>query len=101
MKLRITQDGTICGLWSDAVDWRAIGVVSVRRASHVEFCPKRRLWYVQSAQPRGWFRRVLQALLRRPFGEILHWAKTRQAALEWEQEHFKPGGAGWMLLNTR
>jgi hypothetical protein len=101
MKLRITPDGTICGLWSDAVDWRAIGVVSVRRASHVEFCEDRQMWYVQSAQPNGRLRRMLQALFRHPFGEILHWAKTRQEALDWEQKHFKPGGAGWKLLNSR
>ena len=95
MKLRIMPDGTIRGLWDDAMDWPILGRISVRRASHVEFCPRRQQWYVQSGRPRSWWRRVLQRVLRRPFGEVLHWAATRSSALTWEREHFAPGGPGW------
>ncbi len=95
MKLRITPDGTVRGLWDDAIDWPTLGRIAVRRASHVEFCPRRQQWYVQSGRPRSWWRRVLQRVLRRPFGEVLHWAATRSSALTWEREHFAPGGPGW------
>jgi hypothetical protein len=37
MKLRIAPDGTVRGLWDDAIDWQSLGRVSVRRASSVEF----------------------------------------------------------------
>ena len=35
IKLRITPDGRIRGLWSDEVQLCELGVVRVRRASHV------------------------------------------------------------------
>lgn len=53
MKLIIARDGTIRGLWDDAVDWPTLGRISIRRASHVEFCPQRQRWYVQSGHPRS------------------------------------------------
>jgi hypothetical protein len=81
MKLIIARDGTVRGLWDDTVAWSSLGRVSVRRASHVEFCLRRQQWYVQSGHPRSWWRRVLQRVLRRPFGEILQWAATRSEAL--------------------
>ncbi len=101
MKLRIMPDGTICGLWDDAVDWTSLGPVSVQRASHVEFCPRHQQWYVQSGRPLSWWRRFLQRVLRRPFGEILHTVTTRSEALAWEREHFGPGGPGWPETRER
>lgn len=95
IELRIGADGCVQSLWNGQVDWRALGRVSVRRASHVEFCPRRQLWYVQSGQPRSRWRRALQWVLHRPCGEILHWARTREEALAWEQRYFGPGGDGW------
>ena len=95
MKLRITPDGTVRGLWTDYIDWPGIGPVSVTRASHVEFCGRRQMWYVQAGRTRHALRRILQAVTGRPFGEILHWAKTREEALAWEQAHYEPGGSGW------
>ena len=95
MKLRITPNGTVRGLWDDGVDWPSLGRVSVHRASHVEFCPRRQQWYVQNGQPRTWLRRALQRLLWRPCGEILHWARSREDALAWEREYFAPGKPGW------
>jgi len=94
-RLRISPDGIVLGLWTDGVAWTSLGRVSVRRASHIEFDDRRQLWYVRAGQPRSRARRLLQRLVRRPFGEILFWAKTREAALGWEQTHFGPGGSGW------
>ena len=95
MKLRITPDGTITGLWSDAVDWNSLGRVSVHRASHVEFCDDEQKWYVRAGRPRSWLRRIIQLALGQPTGEILHWAKAREEALAWESRHYEPGGSGW------
>ncbi len=95
VRLRIGADGTVRGLYDDAVDWQELGPVVVRRASHVEFCSRRQVWYVQLARPAGWWRRFLQALTRRPWGEIVQWSATRNAALAWEQEHFTSAGSGW------
>jgi hypothetical protein len=100
MKLRITSDGTVHGLWDDTIDWGALGQVSVRRASHIEFCPRRQRWYVQSGHPPRWWWRVLQWLLQRPCGDILHWARTRGEALAWERGYFAPGGPGWPESGT-
>ncbi|UCG15418.1 MAG: hypothetical protein JSV19_08980 [Phycisphaerales bacterium] len=94
-KLRITPDGTIRGLWDDRIGWPDLGRVSVRRVSHVEFCDRRQMWYVRAGVPTNRLRRLLQLVLRRPFGEIMHWAGTRQEALAREQQHFEPGGPGW------
>jgi hypothetical protein len=96
MKLRITPDGTVCGLWDDAMNWTSLGRVCVQRASHVEFSARRQMWYVRAGRPQSWWRRALQGLLRRPLGEILHWATTRSDALAWERKHYEPGGLGWM-----
>ena len=101
MKLRITPDGTVRGLWSDTVDWSLLGWVSVRRASHVEFCDRRQKWYVRAGSTCNALRSLLQAVTGRPFGEILHWAKTREDALAWEQRYYEPGGAGWYVLGSR
>ncbi len=95
MKIRITPEGTIRGLWDDQVDWPSLGRVSVHRASRVEFCDRRQMWSVRAGRPRSWVFRLLQRVLHRPFGEVLHWAKTRQVALAWEQVHYQPGGPGW------
>jgi hypothetical protein len=59
----------------------------VRRASYVEFYQRRQRWCVREAKPGCLWRRILQALLRRPLGRILHTAPQRAAALAWEQEH--------------
>jgi hypothetical protein len=89
IKLRIAQDGTVRGLWHDRIDWRNIGRLRITQASHVEFDDKTQQWTVQTGQPRGLIRRWLQRLTGRPFGEILHGAPTRTAALEWERRYFQ------------
>ena len=95
MKIRISPDGTVRGLWDDAVDWTSLGRVSVRRASHVEFCGRRQLWYVRDGRSRNALRAILGIVLRRPFGDVLHWSGSRGDALAWEQNHYQPGGPGW------
>jgi len=93
--LCIAADGNVEGLWEDVVDWPSLGPIAVRRASHVEFCDRKQKWYVRAATPVGWLRRFVQRLLRRPCGEILHWATTRKQALAWEHAYYGPGGPGW------
>jgi hypothetical protein len=100
-RLRIAPDGTVRGLWTDQVDWPSLGRAAVKRASHVEFCPRRQLWYVREGHSRNALRAILETLLRRPFGEVLHWARTRAAALAWEQKHYAPGGPGWPAEHGR
>jgi hypothetical protein len=95
VKLRIAADGSVAGLWSDAIDWKALGRVTVQRASHVEFSQQKQMWYVRRARARNALRTLLQHILRRPFGEIVHWAHSRSEALAWETAHFGPDGPGW------
>ncbi len=49
IRLRITPDGRIRGLWTDAVDFIGIGRTAVRRASHVEFDAQSQQWTVREA----------------------------------------------------
>ena len=94
-RCRIAIDGTVRGLWSDEIDWRSLGQVSVARASHVEFCRRRQMWFVRAVRPRSAIRTILQTVFRQPFAEILHWANSRADALAWEASHFGIGGPGW------
>ncbi len=95
IKLRITPDGRIRGLWSDEVQLCELGVVRVRRASHVEFDDRQQCWCVRDASPRIWLSRWLNRLLRRPVHCTVHQATKRASALAWEHEHFQPGGPFW------
>lgn len=97
-KIIIAPDGTVRGLWTDEIGWASLGKVAVRRASHVEFCSRRQLWYVRESRVRNALRIVLQRVLRRPFGKILFWSKSRSDALEWEAAYFGVGGPGWRNL---
>ena len=101
MKLRIKPDGTIQGLWTDDIDFIALGRSAVRRASHVEFDERRQLWTVREAVPRGRFRRWMQVLLGRPCGRVLYRVASRRDALAWEQTYFGPGGEGWIAESIR
>ncbi len=91
VRLRISADGSVHGLYDDAVDWQALGPVIVRRASHVEFCPRKQAWYVQLARPASWWRRLVQVMTGCRCGEIICWSASRTSALEWEHEHLAPG----------
>ena len=95
IRLRITPDGRICGLWADDIVLTEFGECAVHRASHVEFDRRRQCWTVREAIPCGRFRRWIQRLLRCPMGRVVCRSVTRSAALEWEQRHFQPGSLGW------
>ena len=101
IRLRISSDGIIAGLYNDALDWQTLGPIRVERASYVEFDGRSQQWTVQIGQPRRTLRDWLQRPLRRPFGEIVHHACTRSEALEWEWRHFGPGGPGWPKRGIR
>ena len=94
MKILITTEGTVKSLWNGSVDWRSLGRVTISRASHVEFCNKKQMWYVKAGRPHHWLRRVLQRISGYRLGEILYWANTREEALDWEQEYFGSGAFG-------
>lgn len=78
--LRITPDGRIRGLWTDEVALGDLGVLHVRRASHVEFDGHRQRWCVRPAHDPA---------------RVLHQSRRRAAALAWEHRHFGPAGPGW------
>lgn len=50
MKLRVDPYGVVRGLWTDTVDWRSLGTLSVQRASHVEFEAASQSWIVIAAR---------------------------------------------------
>lgn len=81
-KLRITPDGRIRGLWDDDVQLGKLGVLSVRRASHVEFDDNYQQWTVSPSQVPG---------------HVLFRSRNRNDALAWEHQHFGPGGPGWSM----
>ena len=95
-RLRIAIDGSVRALWTDEVDFAALGRSTVRRASHVEFDVRRQLWTVREAVPPERVRRWVQRLWGRPCGCVLCSATTRREALAWERDYFGPGGAGWI-----
>lgn len=94
-RIRIAPDGRVRGLWTDEIDWPSLGKAAVERASHVEFCERRQLWYVRDVRARNALRVFLEIVLRRPFGDVLHWSGSRRDALAWEHDYFSPGGPGW------
>jgi hypothetical protein len=101
VQLEITPDGRILGLWNDALNLAQLGHCVVRRASYVEFDARRQCWCVREARPSTRLARMLQRLLGRPLGCLLHAAPTREQALRWEAQYFSPGGPGWKRLNGR
>lgn len=88
-RIRIATDGTVRGLWTDDMDWQALGTVIVQRASYVEFSNQAQLWFVRRAQPRSWIRRGVQCVTGWPCGEVLYAAPAREDALVWERRHFE------------
>lgn len=53
MKIKICADGSISMLYTDALPLHEIGMVSVRRASEVEYDPDRKGWTVKFVSG-GW-----------------------------------------------
>jgi hypothetical protein len=87
MKLCITADGLIHGLWDDRLELPRLGPVQVRRASHIEFDDRSQTWCVRAARPRGWLAALAWYLLPGRRSEVLFRAESRVAALGWEAEH--------------
>lgn len=99
IKLRITADGRIRGLWSDDVQLGELGFVRVRRASHVEFDDRRQCWTVRDAAPQWTPNWLAQLMLGETTSRVLHQAPARASALAWEHDYFQPGGPGWRELS--
>ena len=72
IKLRITPDGRIRGLWTDHIQFSNLGALKVRRASHVEFDERQQCWCVRAARPESHLRQWLHRLFGRPAGRVLH-----------------------------
>ena len=68
IRLRITPDGRITGLWNDDVDFPDIGRLNIRRASHIEFDNRLQQWTVRETVPRERWRRWPGAIGRSCWG---------------------------------
>ena len=95
IRLRITSAGLIRAMWTDAVEFTAIGHTRVRRASHVEFDEASQTWCVHAVGPRRRWRCGRRRAASRLRRRALFRATTRREALEWEARYFGPGGYGW------
>ena len=69
--LTFNPDGTAHGLYTEAISLCALGRLSIRRASTIEFDDAAQQWVVRS-----------QA------GAELHQSPSRQQCLDWEREFF-------------
>jgi len=72
--LTVDHDGNAHCLYSELIDLRALGTLSCRRASHIEFDQKGQEWRVLSADRR-------RTLFR---------DASRQACLNWEADNLQP-----------
>jgi len=88
MKLRITVDGRVQGLWDDGLELSQLGPVRVRRASYIEFDNRSQQWCVRAARPRGWLATLAWYLLPGRRRRVLFRAVSRAEALAWERECF-------------
>jgi hypothetical protein len=95
IRLRITPEGRIRGLWTDAVEFTELGDCTVRRASHVEFDERQQCWTVWPATSGSLLRKWLRRVFSRSVTSVIHRAALRIDALAWEHEHFQSGGRYW------
>jgi hypothetical protein len=68
--LTINPDGAGSCLYSELIDLQSIGSLDIRRASHIEFNNTTQRWEVKNLR-----------------GNVLFFAKTRIACVEWEHEN--------------
>jgi len=73
--LDVLLDGTVQGLYTEAIDLTLVGQLQIARASTIEFDNPAQVWRV--------FDRC---------GRCIHSAASRTECLEWEQEFFAPEG---------
>ena len=88
MKVRISPEGHIYGLWDDRLELPRLGPVQVRRASYIEFNHKTQQWCVCAARPGGWLAVLAWYLLPGRRRRVLFRAASRAEALKWEVEYF-------------
>ena len=69
--LVIRPTGKIQGLYTELLDLTRLGRLTLRRISRIEFNHRRQRWQVLNQK-----------------GKRLFSASTRQACLDWEQQHF-------------
>lgn len=69
--LTINPDGTARCLYSEEIDLPSLGFVSVNRVSTVEWDEMTQVWTVRKEHR----------------GRVLFSSQSRQACLQWEQEH--------------
>ena len=69
--LTFGPDGTVRGLYTDAVPLHELGRLSIRRASTIEFDDGAQAWTVRS-----------------PDGAKLYQSPSRQQCLDWERGYF-------------
>lgn len=73
----IDSEGVMHTLYTEEVDLYELGAVgNVHRASHVAFDERAQEWTVRDART----------------GETVHRNRSRVAAIDWEIQHFSPGG---------
>lgn len=68
--LTIGKDGAGSCLYSELIELQSIGSLEIRRASHIEFNNATQRWEVKNLR-----------------GNVLFFAKSRTACVEWEQEN--------------
>jgi hypothetical protein len=73
--LLFLPDGTAQGLYTEAIDLSALGRLTVRRASSIEFDNATQAWWV-----------------RLPKLGRVYCSPSRATCLEWEQQHFHAEG---------
>ncbi|MBB5353840.1 hypothetical protein HNR46_004104 [Haloferula luteola] len=73
--LRIDPSGCIDCLYTDAIDLRELGRLTVVRATEITFDDEWQVWEVRSV----------------PFGGRLYCDASRDACLDWERQHLQPG----------
>ena len=72
--LRFNPGGHIDCLYTEAIDLRALGRLTVSRATDIRFCERTQLWKVRCANS----------------GKLLHCHLSREACLAWECENLGP-----------
>jgi len=71
MTLTIQPNGDIGCFYTEALDLRELGRLTVQRATTIEFNHDQQQWEV-----------------RNTFGQLLHQHPSRAACLAWERQHF-------------
>ena len=71
--LHVQEDGTVCGLYTEAIDLAALGNLRIERASSIEFDNPSQLWRVFDRR-----------------GRCVFSDPSREACLGWEQAYLAP-----------